>query len=509
MGWDADAQRLFWCRGDSVGSSSYYGKCFTYKPGVDTEPQSWGSSGIGSYTSVGSGIRGPAAVQVNNGTKYIYFSGKKGVWRQEVGSGDTLDGTNVVKFVDQSEHEVFGGAADVDQMGYGLTYVSSTDELWYVSVNRGVFRIPNPKDALSGTVGDALWSYQGHSDHAGVAFDPGHHEIYGVGKALWGSNPDCANAGAQWFRVDVGWASDANRSGGPKQPQVVEEINNCDLSNNGNTDYLGMSWMTIAGPATTISSSQTSVPVDRAVDRRARISGNGLNNSLMHGVVFHVTEIKTGVYEYVWSDAANQVSQNIFVCDDAGGGARSSMVYDREYGWLYVICQQRLLRIDPAGLINAGYGVQGTNLSAAYADGNGVITPTPGEGELIEIVHDTMKSASSTQGTGQYPQSGWHGYTQAFVYGAGLSLVDGVLYFTTRQFKASNYPTHDLGLWAWRLGRDTAWVPIAFIPGTHPWHSWVQPSRRGERRQPWQSLPFNWQPGGRRRQRAMDDLEPI
>jgi len=463
MGWDPYAERLFWCRGDSVGSSSYYGKCFTFKPGVDTEPQDWGSSGIGSYTLVGSGVRGPATVQMSGGTKYVYFAGKKGVWRQEVGASDTLDGTNLVKLVDQDVHEVFGGADDVDQFGYGLKYVNETDELFYVSVNRGTFRIPNPKDAPSDGVGLPLWTFQGHSDHCGMAFDPNHHEIYGTAKALVGSAPDCSNAGLQWFRVDTGWASDANRSGELHQPQVVEQINNCDLSNSGNSDCLGLSWMAIAGTPTSASSAE---PVPREVNRKDTVTANGLVDSEMYGVVFHVTEIKTGVYEYIWTDVANQVSQTIFICDDGGGGARSSMAYDNEYGWLYVICQQRLLRIDPAGLINAGYGVEGSNLTAATVDVYGGITPTPHEGGLIEVLHDTMYNASSDQGTGQVPQSGWHGYTEHFVYGAGLSLVDGVLYFTTRQYKATTYPTFDLGLWAWRLGQDTGWIPVALIPGT-------------------------------------------
>lgn len=464
MGWDPYEQRLFWCRGESVSSSSYYGKCFTFKPNVDTEPQDYGSSGIGTYTKVGNGVRGPATIQDSNGTKYVYLSGKEGVWRQEVGASGVLAGTNLVKLVDQSAHEVFGGASDVDQFGYGLKYVNTTDELWYVSNNRGIFRISNPKDApaASGDSSAPLWSFQGHSDHAGLAFDPTHHMVYGVAKGLLGSQPDCENAAVQWFRVDAGWASDAGRSAELHQPQVVEFVNNCDLSNGGNTDYLAMSWMAVAGPAT----GSSPQPIAREVDRRANVTGNGLNSSLMQGVVMHVTEIKSGVFEYVWSDVANQVSQTIFICDDGGGGARSNMVFDRDYGWLYVICQQRLLRIDAAGLINAGYGVEGSGISSAYVDINGVITPTPGAGKLIEIIHDTMQSASSDQDIAQLPQAGWHGYELAFAYGSALSLVDGVLYWTTRQMKATVYPTFDLGLWAWRLGRDTAWVPVAVIPGT-------------------------------------------
>ena len=462
MGWDPYEQRLFWCHGESVSSSSNYGKCFTFKPNVDTQPQDFGNSGIGTYTKVGNGVRGPATIQDSNGTKYVYLSGKEGVWRQEIGVSGVLGGTNLVKLVDQSAHEVFGGAADVDQFGYGLKYVNATDELWYVSNNRGIFRLQNPKDAPASGDSLPLWSFQGHSDHTGLAFDATHHMVYGLAKGLLGSQPDCGNAAAQWFRVDAGWASDADRSSELKQPQVVEFVNNCDLDNSGNTDYLALSWMVVAGPAT----GSSSRPIPREVDRRANVTGNGLNSSFMQGVVMHVTEIKSGVYEYVWSDVANHVSQTIFVCDDEGGGARSNMVFDRKYGWLYVICQQRLLRIDAAGLINAGYGVEGSGISSASVDRTGIITPTPGAGQLIEIIHDTMQSASSDQDIGQLPQTGWHGYELGFAYGSALSLVDGVLFWTTRQMKATVYPTFDLGLWAWRLGRDTAWVPIALIPGT-------------------------------------------
>lgn len=110
-------------------------------------------------------------------------------------------------------------------------------------------------------------------------------------------------------------------------------------------------------------------------------------------------------------------------------------MYDREYGWLYVICQERLLRLDVAGLINAGYGVAGNSMEPATASSSGVITPTPMPGGLIEILHDTMPGASKAQTTPQYPQNGWHGYDQRYDFGQALSLVDGVLYWTTRQVR--------------------------------------------------------------------------
>ena len=76
---------------------------------------------------------------------------------------DELDGTGLTKLVDNHLHEPFGLPYDVDQLGYGLQYVGGdTDELWYVSRNRGIFRIINPKSATPETADSLhpLYTYQ-------------------------------------------------------------------------------------------------------------------------------------------------------------------------------------------------------------------------------------------------------------------------------------------------------------------------------------------------------------
>jgi hypothetical protein len=47
LGWDGEHDRLFWCLGDSQATSSVWGTCYTFKHGVDTEPQQWGKTGLG------------------------------------------------------------------------------------------------------------------------------------------------------------------------------------------------------------------------------------------------------------------------------------------------------------------------------------------------------------------------------------------------------------------------------------------------------------------------------
>ena len=226
-----------------------------------------------------------------------------------------------------------------------------------------------------------------------------------------------------------------------------------------------MSWMAVAGSDITASSGSSDGVVAREVDRRATVTANGLTEATLRGVIMDTTEIKAGYREYFWSDPANQVHQKIWICDDAGGGARSNAVYDRDYGWLYVICQNRLLRLDVAGLINAGYGTAGSSKGCAAADGSGKITPTPSKDGLIQVLHDTTNWASDSQSFKQYPQRGWHGYEHHYNFGEALSLVDGVLYWTAYAFKATVSPSKDLGIWAWRLGESTGWIPVAVIPG--------------------------------------------
>ena len=163
-----------------------------------------------------------------------------------------------------------------------------------MSRNRGIFSIKNPAAVAGGSTADAspLWTFQGVYGTLGLAFHPGSHMVYSALKLFLGSSPSCGNAGMSWMRVDVGWATDTSRAADKKHPQLLEYVNNCDLNNGGNTDYTGLAWMAIAGADITAKLPAASAPVVRAVDRRATVTGNGLVNSPLQGVVFHVSEVK-------------------------------------------------------------------------------------------------------------------------------------------------------------------------------------------------------------------------
>ena len=110
---------------------------------------------------------GPGAIGVINGKKYLFASGKEGIWRLELDETKGVPKTET-KLIDQKKHKPLDlKRRDVDQFGFGLRIVGN--DLMYVSRMRGIFLLPNAatQTQLNADV-KTVYSFQGVEKYLGL-----------------------------------------------------------------------------------------------------------------------------------------------------------------------------------------------------------------------------------------------------------------------------------------------------------------------------------------------------
>ena len=95
-----------------------------------------------------------------------------------------------------------------------------------------------------------------------------------------------------------------------------------------------------------------------------------------NGILLHVTNSNSGNYEFYYASGPEQSHVFIFQCNFIGSMV-SNLAFDRDYGWAYVICQNMLIRLDVATLVEDQVTI--------YVDDSGALTDSPAAEMLMRM----------------------------------------------------------------------------------------------------------------------------